>query len=132
MRKAQIRYLLQDKQIKSPPMLVFAVRSGWDLLVRRPLVPNGENIPFQSHGDLLQLGVLAWSCHLAQKRDLLSYNFFDLRSRLKNTFTPGTSYLQNLILMASVLLPALDFWTTFFGQKALRSRQAIVEQATDM
>lgn len=155
--KAQIPYVLQEKQIKGLSMLLFAVRFGWDLLTRRniqartiflpakfmsqlrqraqeqlELGSNSENVPFLSHGDL----ITAWCARMvmssrSKKRPTVICNVFDLRNRLKDTFTPGGSYLQNLILPASVFLPAAEVSTTSFVQIALRLRQAIVEQATD-
>lgn len=155
--KAQIPYVLQDKQIKGLSMLAFVVRFGWDLLTRRNiqartiflpakfvsqlrqtaqeqlrLGSKSESSPFLSDGDL----ITAWCSRMimfsrSKKRPAIIFNVFDLRSRLNNTFTRGGSYLQNLILPASVFLPAAEVSTSSFGQIALRLRQAIVEQTTD-
>lgn len=155
--KAQIPYVLEDKQIKGLSMLIFAVRYGWDLLTRRNiqartiflpaqfvsqlrlaaqdqlrLGSGSESPPFLSHGDL----ITAWCSRMimssrSEKRPAVICNVFDLRSRLNNIFARGGSYLQNLILPASVFLPVGEVSTTSFGEIALRLRQAIVAQATD-
>ena len=155
--KSKVPYILQDKQIKAFSFLVFAVRFAWDLLTRRNMqtritfLPatfmsqlrqtaqgqlrigsDSESSPFFSDGDL----ITAWCSRMviasrSRKRPAVIRNVFDLRSRLSDTFIPGAAYLQNLILPASVLLPATKVSTASFGWIALQLRQAIVEQATD-
>ena len=155
--KSKVPYILQDKQVKGFSFLVFAIRFIWDLLTRRniqtrlvflparflshlremantqrSLGSESQSLPFLSDGDL----ITAWcSCMViasrSGKRPAIIFNIFDLRNRLRNTFVPGGSYLQNLILPGLVLLPAMKALTTSLGHIALRIRHAIVEQATD-
>ena len=138
-------------------MLAFAVRYAWDLLTRRNIqartifLPavflsrlretaqeqlrlelSSEGSPFLSNGDL----IMAWCSRMiissrSRQRPAIICNVFDLRSRLNNLFTPGGSYLQNLILPACVFLTATEVSTSSFGHIALRLRRAIVEQTSD-
>jgi hypothetical protein len=156
--KAQSPYFLQDKQIKGLSKLAFVIRLGWELLtskktdVRTIFLPakfmsqlrqktqdqlsfgsSSEYSMFLSDGDLITVWLsrmIISSC--SKKRSTTICLACDLRSRLKDTFTPGGSYLQNLVLLLSVFLPAEEVSTLSIGQIVFRLRQAIVEQATDM
>lgn len=155
--ESKVPYVLQDKQIKGFSFLVFAVRFAWDLLTRRNiqkrivflpatflsqirqtaqrqlgLGSENKSTTFVSDGDL----ITAWFSRMviasrSRKRPAVICNVFDLRNRLSSTFIPGATYLQNLILPTSVILPATKVSTAPFGEIALQLRQAIVEQATD-
>ncbi|KGO75957.1 Transferase [Penicillium italicum] len=155
--KAEKPYLLEHRQIKGLSLLSFIVRFVWDLLTRRnvqsrtiflparylsnmretaerqlPVDPQTGNAPFLSDGDL----ITAWGSQMVmssspRKKPAIICNVFDIRRRLKNVFTPGGAYLQNLILPASVLLSAQEKSNISLGQIALHLRQAIIEQTTD-
>ncbi|KAL9586171.1 MAG: hypothetical protein Q9212_001092 [Teloschistes hypoglaucus] len=154
--KAQIPFILQNTQIKGLSMLAFAVRFIWDLLTRRKIETHSmflpakfvsqlrqvaqdqlrqtgiEKPPFLSDGDIItayfsRLVMLSRS----RKRPAIIMNVFDVRGRLRDTFTSGAAYLQNLILPASFTVPAIDKSAMSFGQIALGLRKAIEEQTTD-
>ncbi|OQD70397.1 hypothetical protein PENDEC_c024G06783 [Penicillium decumbens] len=117
--KAEKPYLLEHRQIKGLSLLSFIVRFT-------------GSAPFLSDGDL----ITAWGSQMVmssspRKKPAIICNVFDIRRRLKNVFTPGGAYLQNLILPASVLLSAQEKSNTSLGQIALHLRQAIIEQTTN-
>ncbi|KAL8780691.1 MAG: hypothetical protein Q9194_000794 [Teloschistes cf. exilis] len=154
--KAQVPFILQNTQIKGLSMLAFAVRFVWDLLTRRKIETHSmflpakfvsqlrqmaqdqlrqtgiEKPPFLSDGDIItayfsRLVMLSRS----RKRPAIIMNVFDVRGRLRDTFTSGAAYLQNLILPASFTVPALEKSAMSFGQIALGLRKAVEEQTTD-
>ena len=155
--KAQIPFILKDRQIKGFSMLAFVVRYVWDLFTKKTIQAHIIYLPakfmsqlhqtahqqlkpeekserplFLSDGDL----ITAWFSRMvissrSAKRPAIICNVFDLRSRLNNTFVFGATYLQNLILPASVFLPAVEASTVSLGPLALKLREAVAEQTTD-
>ncbi|KAL8968958.1 MAG: hypothetical protein Q9183_002230 [Haloplaca sp. 2 TL-2023] len=153
----QAPFIMQNKQLKGFSMLAFGLRYMWDLLVRRnkethilylpkafitklhqtaqdqlSSVGDTEKPLFISDGDL----ITAWLSRLiissrSTKRPAILMNVFDVRGRLKDCFKSGAVYLQNLILPATVYLPATENASTSFGQIAFRLRKALIEQTSD-
>ncbi|OJJ47737.1 hypothetical protein ASPZODRAFT_15186 [Penicilliopsis zonata CBS 506.65] len=148
-------YFLEHRQIKGFSLLVFIVRFVWDVLIRRNVRPGTIYLPasfvrklrqeaqeqlaakaqivsdlFLSDGDL----ITAWGSHMvlscSPRKPAIICNVFELRSRLDGVFSPGGTYLQNLVLPVFSLLSAEEMATMSVGHIALKIRQAIVEQAT--
>ncbi|OHW97439.1 hypothetical protein CSPAE12_03883 [Colletotrichum incanum] len=151
-------FVLERQQTRAFSLLSFIGRYIWDITTRRSIktrhiyLPakymrhlrhgveeelkrrNGGAVPFVSDGDL----ITAWGSRMVMSSSpwkncsAVICNVFDLRGRLKNTFTPGSTYLQNLILPATTVLSKEEAATATTAQIALGLREAIVEQTEDV
>ncbi|KAG9254337.1 uncharacterized protein F5Z01DRAFT_686952 [Emericellopsis atlantica] len=121
---------IETRHIYLPASYIKTLRQGFELELKKV---NDDVVPFVSDGDL----ITAWGSRMVIRSSswrncsAAICNVFDLRRRLKATFTPGQTYLQNLILPATVVLSKDEASTATTGQIALRMRQAIVEQTSD-
>lgn len=156
--KAQTSYPLEDKQLKGLSLLTWGLRMGWDMLTtsshsRTILLPAGyvshlrlraqeqlgpapdpNNPHFLSDGDL----ILAWFAHMvassnSKKKPAILLNAFDMRGRFSDSITSEGSYLQNLVAFSYSFVPATELSSpTSFGQMALKVRQSVIQNTTDM
>lgn len=89
---------------------------------------------FVSDGDL----ILAWGARMVMSSrswrgcSAVICNVFDLRGRLEGVFSPAGAYLQNLILPATTVLSREDAAAATTGEVAVRLRQSIADQTSDM
>ncbi|GKT60936.1 lysR family regulatory protein [Colletotrichum tofieldiae] len=151
-------FVLERQQTRAFSLLSFIVRYVWDVTTRRSIrtrhiyLPakymrhlrhsveeelrrkNRGVAPFVSDGDL----ITAWGSRMVissspwRNCSAVICNVFDLRGRLKNTFTPGGTYLQNLILPATTVLSRDETANATTAQIAWGLRKAILEQTEDV